>query len=438
MARVLMVTVGGSPEPIVQAVQAHQPDEVVFVCSAPPCTAPSLEQVIGEGTPCRHGENDWRPNLVNQLQLQGFRADLQLILIPDPDDLADIHRRIHEACDALRNRFSRLELCGDYSGGTKAMSAALAMALVDQNAGLSLVAGNRSNLIRIHRSQGVRPMAVSDIRVRRLLQDQLAPLLERHLYDQVALLLRDVGQLHGENLDPDSFEALTEFQGCLAVLMRWDRFEWSDALHLAANTCLPKSLEALFAWWQRVDSAQALLFGEVPQVACTGYELVQDLVLNAERRGSRGWYDDAVARLYRALELLAQTYIQLELQYNHLDFWEHPDIQRDTAEWRLRRGISGLYRWLRYREGDTGLGGAAARQWSVFQELLERRNRSLLGHGLQPVLQRDWQSLQARVNNLVNSALQEAGCTQGPAPEQLPGTQLLQLPAAAVLLGSSA
>jgi hypothetical protein len=281
-------------------------------------------------------------------------------------------------------------------------------------------------------------MAVSDIRVRRLLQDQLAPLLERHLYDQVALLLRDVGQLHGENLDPDSFEALTEFQGCLAVLMRWDRFEWSDALHLAANTCLPKSLEALFAWWQRVDSAQALLFGEVPQVACTGYELVQDLVLNAERRGSRGWYDDAVARLYRALELLAQTYIQLELQYNHLDFWELPDIQRDTAEWRLRRGISGLYRWLRYREGDTGLGGAAARQWSVFQELLERRNRSLLGHGLQPVLQRDWQSLQARVNNLVNSALQEAGCTQGPAPEQLPGTQLLQLPAAAVLLGSSA
>jgi hypothetical protein len=187
-----------------------------------------------------------------------------------------------------------------------------------------------------------------------------------------------------------------------------------------------------------VDSAQALLFGEVPQVACTGYELVQDLVLNAERRGSRGWYDDAVARLYRALELLAQTYIQLELQYNHLDFWELPDIQRDTAEWRLRRGISGLYRWLRYREGDTGLGGAAARQWSVFQELLERRNRSLLGHGLQPVLQRDWQSLQARVNNLVNSALQEAGCTQGPAPEQLPGTQLLQLPAAAVLLGSSA
>lgn len=438
MARVLMVTVGGSPEPILQAAQAHQPDEVVFVCSAPPCEAPSLEQVIGEGTPCRHDDNDWRPNLVRQLQLQGFRPDLQLVLIPDPDDLAEIHRLIHAACDGLRQRFSRLELFGDYSGGTKAMSAALAMALVDQNAGLSLVAGNRSNLIRIQRSDGVRPMSVSDMRLRRLLQEQLPPLLERHLYDQAAVLLREVRQLHGEQLDSTNLEALTAFQNCLAVLMRWDRFEWSEALHDGALTCLPENLEALFAWWQRVDSAQALLFGEAPLVAYTGYELVQDLVLNAERRGSRGWYDDAVARLYRALELLAQTYIQLELQYNHLDFWEHPDIQRDSAEWRLRRGISGLYRWLSYREGDTGLGGEAARQWAVFKDLLMTRNRSLLGHGLQPVLQRDWQSLQARVSNLVSSALHEAGCTQGPDPEQLPGAQLLELPAAAILLGSSA
>ena len=81
--------------------------------------------------------------------------------------------------------------------------------------------------------------------------------------------------------------------------------------------------------------------------------------------------------------------------------------------------------------------GDSARQWGVFQVLLDKRNRSLLGHDLRPVLQRDWQSLQERVNNLVASALQEAGCTQGPAPEQLPGAQLLHLPASTILLGSS-
>ncbi|MDB9309098.1 hypothetical protein PN471_10700 [Aphanizomenon sp. CS-733/32] len=37
-----------------------------------------------------------------------------------------------------------------------------------------------------------------------------------------------------------------------------------------------------------------------------GYEIVQDLILNAERRATQQRYDDAVGRLYRALELLAQ------------------------------------------------------------------------------------------------------------------------------------
>ncbi len=441
MARVLLVTVGGSPEPILQAVQAHQPDEVVFICSAPPCAAPSLDQVIGEGTPCRHltpgGADEWRPNLVQQLQLPDFRPDLQLIALPDPDDLAAIHSRILQACEGLSDRFSRLELLGDYSGGTKAMSAALAMALVDQNAQLSLVAGNRRNLIRIERSEGIRPMAVSTIRVGRLLREQLPPLLERHLYDQAYLLLQELRLLQADSLDQASLEAIDHLKQHLAVLMRWDRFEWDGALSDASRLDPQQHPEALLLWWKRVVAAQTMLHGEQGAVACTGYELVQDLLLNAERRGRRGWYDDAVARLYRALELLAQTYIQLELRYHHQDFWDDPDIQRECRQWRVRRGVGGLFWWLKHREGGTGLGGAASRQWPVLQQLLDARNHSLLGHGLQPVLQRDWRSLQDRVANLVATALREAGCSQGAPPEQLPGVALLQQPAVSVLTGET-
>ena len=439
MARVLLVTVGGSPEPILQAVQAHQPDEVVFICSAPPCAAPSLDQVIGEGTPCRHltpaGAEEWRPNLVQQLQLPHFRPDLQLITLSDPDDLAAIHQRLLQVCEALRDRFSRLELLGDYSGGTKAMSAALTMALVDQNGQLSLVAGQRSNLVRIERSEGIRPMAVSTIRLGRLLREQLPPLLERHLYDQAYLYLNELILLQGESLDQASLDVINKLKQQLAVLIRWDRFEWEMALSEAMRLDLQQHSEDLMAWWQRVVSAQLMLDGEEPTVACTGYELVQDLLLNAERRGRRGWYDDAVARLYRALELLAQTYIQLELRYHHQDFWEIPEIQRDCRQLQLRRGVGGLFRWLKHHEGGTGLSGAASRQWPVLQQLLDARNHSLLGHGLQPVLQRDWRSLQDRVANLVTTALREAGCSQGAPPEQLPGAGLLQQPSVIALIG---
>jgi CRISPR-associated protein (TIGR02710 family) len=441
MTRVLLVTVGGSPEPILQAVHAHQPDEVIFLCSAPPCEAPSLDQVTGPGLPCCHtlpdGRQERRPNLVSQLELAVFDPALQILAFPDPDDLADIHQRIQALCAGMRQRFNVLELLGDYSGGTKSMSAGLAMALVDQNAALSLVAGNRHNLIRIERSDGIRPLAVGTIRLSRMLRDQLPPLLDKHLYEQASLVLREVRQLHHNDLDPSRLVALEQLQASLTMLTHWDRFRWREALAAASTTPLPAGFPELIAWWQRVVYAHDWLDRIDPTSPITGYELVQDLLLNAERRGRRGWYDDAVARLYRALELLAQTYIQHELGIDHQEFWDDPDIRRDCREWNIRRGVAGLYWWLRQREGGTGLGAAASRQWRLLQGLLDARNQSLLGHGLRPVEPASWQSLQDRVSNLVDQALREAGCRQGAPPQQLPGRDLLLLPPARLLLGDA-
>ena len=54
MSKVLLVTVGGSPEPVLHTVRNHNPDEVIFIPSVKPTLRPSLDQVVGEGTPCRH------------------------------------------------------------------------------------------------------------------------------------------------------------------------------------------------------------------------------------------------------------------------------------------------------------------------------------------------------------------------------------------------
>jgi len=441
MTRVLLVTVGGSPEPILQAYRAHQPDELIFICSGLPCQAPSLEQVIGIGSPCLHqGVDDLqesRPNLVVQLGLQGFRPDLQIVVLPDPDDLTAIYQQLQAFCRSLVARFSHLELIGDYSGGTKSMSAALAMALVDQGAALSLVQGERSNLVRIERSAGTRTMPAGVLRLNRLLKDQLPHLLQGHFYDRAGLVLRELRVLHQDSFDDTDLQAITELESCLEVLILWDQFRWQTALDRSAHCQLSSQCPELIAWWQRVAKARQWLEDGKPQQGVTGYELIQDLLLNAARHGSRGWCDDAVARLYRALELLAQTYIQLEKEFDHRSFWDDEQIRRDCRDWSIRRGVGGLYWWLRQTEGDQGLGGSAGRQWYQLRELLNARNQSLLGHGLRPVQQSEWQSLQERVNNLVTTALQEAGCQQGPLPQQLPGVTLLELPAAQHFLSVS-
>ena len=250
-------------------------------------------------------------------------------------------------------------------------------------------------------------------------------------------MLRELRVLHQDSFDDSGLQAITELETCLEVLMLWDQFRWQTALDRSAQCQLSRHCPELIAWWQRVTKARQWLEDGEPQQGVTGYELIQDLLLNAERRGRRGWCDDAVARLYRALELLAQTYIQLEKELDHRSFWDDEQIRQDCCDWSIRRGVGGLYWWLRQTEGDQGLGGSAGRQWYQLRELLNARNQSLLGHGLRPVQQAEWQSLQERVNNLVTIALQEAGCQQGPLPQQLPGVALLELPAAQHFLSAS-
>ncbi|MDI9406964.1 MAG: hypothetical protein QM522_09695 [Chitinophagaceae bacterium] len=444
MTRVLIVSVGGSPEPILKAVELHQPDEVIFACSAPPCPTPSLDQVIGDGTPCLHSVGNLeeaRPNLVTQLGLQGFRPDLQLIELPDPDDLQDCLNRLRAFVQTLAERFSQLELCGDFTGGTKSMSTALAFALLEQKATLSVVSGPRENLVRIDRSEGLRIVDPIPFLAHTLLQEHLPPLLEAHLYGRARSLLIDFQRNQVERLSEAQQQALITLINQLQVLVLWDRFRWREALALGEQVQFDEAWPELWAWWLRVEASLEWDPEQPPGVAITGYELVKDLLLNAERRLSRGRYDDSDARLYRSSELLSHTYIRLELELARPPDWSQRELQLNSGEIFTNMGVNGLYRWLQefeaYRgkgKAERGLGSIYSRQRYELKQLFDTRNQSLLGHGLRPIDQATWQSLQDRVRNLLGSMLQELGIEQGPQPCQLPRLELLHQPLLGVLV----
>jgi CRISPR-associated protein (TIGR02710 family) len=447
MTRVLIVTVGGSPEPILNAVELHQPDEVIFACSAPPCEWPSLDQVIGEGTPCLHrieGREEWRPNLISQLGLRGFREDLQLIPLPDPDDLNACLQRLRAFLQALEQRFSTLELIGDFTGGTKSMSSALAFALLEQQATLSVVSGRRDNLVKIEKSEGLRIVDPLPFLIHRLLQERLPPLLESHFYDRARSLLSDFQRDHADRLQASQQQVLQALIDQLEMLVLWDRFRWREALDLAEQQHFGGAWPDLWDWWLRVEASIDCHSANAPAVQITGYELVQDLLLNAERRGRRGWYDDAVARLYRATELLAQTYIHLELGLAEDPDWTRRDMRLASGDTFVNTGVLSLYRWLQeyesnrgFGKGPNGLGSIYSRQWQHFKRLFDARNASLVGHGLRPIEASEWQSLQARVTNLVSEMLQALNIQAGSAPCQLPGLKFLHHPLISLLQASS-
>mgnify|MGYP001810025575 CR=1 FL=1 len=447
MTCILLVTVGGSPEPILYAVRSLRRElapstvEVVFICSVDPCQKPSLPQVVGEGFPCFHmlpdGSKEVGANLLLQLDINRFEPARQLIGLPDPDDLADAYRRIRDHIQFLRDDGFRGRILGDYTGGTKSMSAALAMACVQLGEEVGVVTGPRTNLEKVDQSATTRLMDIAPLQAMHRLETQLVPILDLHNYGEAAQIVWEFRTVHERSLAPDSLLQVQELQAVFQLLESWDQFQWKDALNLANNSSLALHSPYLLHWWKRVVMARDCMDGQPPGDGMTGYELVQDLLLSAERRGRRGWFDDAVARLYRALELLAQTYITLELKTTPESRWEKDRcfLIDGTKVEASGEGINAIYMWLERREGRSGLGGIFGRRRGQFYRLLRARNSSLLAHGFSPLAEGHWRDLQRDITSFVDDILKQDGFEQGPPPQQLPGSSLLALPAARHLFG---
>jgi CRISPR-associated protein (TIGR02710 family) len=118
-------------------------------------------------------------------------------------------------------------------------------------------------------------------------------------------------------------------------------------------------------------------------------ENVVDMVENARRRiTDQGRYDDGVARLYRAVEMWHQWSLQNRhsISTKQVD-WEGVD-ESSRERFRQATGVDRLPQMLdlvRARMLDGILGDEAHQDDNVLRDLLQKRNSSILAHGLQPI-----------------------------------------------------
>lgn len=155
MSKILFVTVGGSFQPVITAIHSLQPNRVVFIASDG--DKGSKSQVIGDGTPCelRKGAEviERLPNIPTQVNLgDNFQPDRDLILVQNPDDLAECYPKIRDHIQSLQKEGTH-EIIADYTGGTKTLSASLVMAAVDCGIPLYITIATRDNLIKVERGE---------------------------------------------------------------------------------------------------------------------------------------------------------------------------------------------------------------------------------------------------------------------------------------------
>ena len=424
---VLLCTVGGSHQPILEAIRSTEPSHTCFFCTGRDVETGrpgSLTQVTGRGNVIKARREDDQPTLPNlptQAQLDENRYDVVEV---SADDLDQAFFAMRSTIDDLSRRFPDARFVADYTGGTKTMTAALVCAALESvGVELQLVAGARSNLDGVIGGTE-RAMAAS---VARLCLDRaMAPQLAawgRFAYREAAFGLDEIRIGAGT---PDR-QRLGLARALSHALALWDDFDHQGALARIE----PFRGEVARRWPWMLPALRRLKRPDRAENEPTQNEPARlfDLWSNAERRAHQSRFDDATARVYRLIEWVAQWQLRARLGLDTADF--PPDQlpagsdTRPDRDGKIKIGLSQAWQVVgeRLREPDS-VGTFAVQQVPKMLDLLQMRNGSILAHGFCPVQKPDWEKVEAWMREhflpMFLRAADKAGLKE--MPPQLPTT----------------
>lgn len=388
MGKVLVVTVGTGPgveEAIVFSIRETNPELVAFLVSDQ--SGATLERVaalLGQAMPSH-----------------------ELFSVSAPGDVEACYRASAEAVRTLRKRGkSPAEITCDFTSGTKAMSAGLAVAAQAEGCTvLSYVDGRRGPDGRVisgtERLMRLRPVEIWLDVYRR----QLADLFNRYQFVACLEVLDAMSSLTG---DPEATREIQQLRLVVEGYDAWDKFN-----HVAASGRFKDvRLDQLRRWGLDWQANRGFLARAARGEAAFSAEILCDLFLNAGRRREEGKYDDAVGRLYRLIEMIAQgSLMERGVDTANVDPARLPEAVRAAYEARrspdsgkIILGLQEDYRIL--KEFGDPLGEAFIGNVRL-RDLLTARNLSILAHGRAPVGREGCEALEAEARTILGQRVRD-------------------------------
>lgn len=386
---VMVCTVGGTAAPLRTSICHHRPSHVIYVAS------PESRAII-------------RPEIEDGLEWK--LGDTQTVTLSDYQDIVQCVKDMRAGIAKALSDMSLPEdtpLIADITGGTKIMSAALALVMMEFKSRFSYVGG------RIRSKEG---LGIVEPGTEFVVQDanpwdvlalrEVRSLAYAFNHAQFADALA-IAQTLAENTDGTP----KKFYGAIVDLvhgyMLWDSFNHKKALSLLSrahdrlapygvgNPRIAELLRILKRDMERVEllqqDAAPLRSNPGQHGAEQGRTYLLDLLGNAHRCAAAGHYDDAVARLYSAIEKCAKVALWTRhgIDNSHVTQEQLPESLRE--EWRsladeegvARVGLERSYQLLAAL-GDP-LGRAFMEQGESLKKTLQSRNESLLAHGYVPI-----------------------------------------------------
>ncbi|SDF30402.1 TIGR02710 family CRISPR-associated CARF protein [Desulfovibrio legallii] len=398
--KVIVCTVGGSPEPLRTTICFHKPSHVIYFAS------PESRCTIRGSV---------------EADLAWHIGDTQIVTLSNVQDIVQCVLDMRKGIPQALRDMSLPEdtpLIADITGGTKIMSAALALVMMEFQSRFSYVGGCARTKDGLGIVKSGTEKVVQDANPWDVLALREARALAHSFNNAQFVDALTTAQTLAQKMDDAGKK---KFYGAIAAMvqgyMLWDSFDHKAALgHLrqAHDRLVPyvvrsKRLAELHSGLQQdverleIVCEDAKMLRNMPAQPTDemGNAYLRDLLGNAQRRAAAGHYDDAVARLYSAIEKCAKCALRVRhgIDNGHVRPEQVPASLREDwhssleAEGTARVGLEKSFQLLAALDDPLGKDFLASQH--NLKKVLECRNASLLAHGYFPIGKEKYEKLLA-------------------------------------------
>ena len=421
----LILSCGGSPEPLIFSIKNVNPDFVYFLCS--------------------NESKDEVEKIISDTNFDNEKYDIKIV--NDHESLDESFAKSREIIKRLDENFDNIHI--DFTGGTKPMVAGLVLAAIGENCSYSYV-GSKDSKSRDKNGLGIVQSGFEKIKEQKDPYDVFAVMefekgmdfFNRYQFGAAKTNFEDATK----KLESESLKELTYlYLDIVEVYDKWDKFnnktddgrvlisklnkilnniEYSNNINNYLNRNYPsfipqieRNIEFLRL---KISRKGRIKLNDVPYY-------LSDLLNNTQRRIEEGKYDDAVARLYRSIELIAQLklteygvidesnlVINSEFKINKLNLSNLENIEANTFVQKFPSyhnsgrifplALKNSYELL------CILGCDFAKEYlddNGINNNISSRNSSILAHGLKPIDETKANELYSQVFEYAKKAFPE-------------------------------
>jgi CRISPR-associated protein (TIGR02710 family) len=365
--------VGGTPATIIISIVEYKPEFISFCASQDTC--------------------DLVAGIKVEIDKNGLSTKSEITLADNINDLLHCHEKAEKAVERVTLKgYKKEDVIVDYTGGTKNMSVALALAAISHGFSFSYVGGKErtkegvgivvNGQEKIY--QSVNPWDFLGVEEKK----KITTLFNQYQFKAAKDLADDLSK------KTTKYKTLFKKLGFLIEgYYKWDLLQHQETQDCFKRAKIDEILETddmAIRKFAKATEAQLVFLQEIIKDGRKpSIRFILDIYSNAERRFKEGKIDDAILRLYRLVEMAAQE--RLLTKYD-IDV---SDVRKERIPEKLREGFTNDYKsthdgkikipleaaFRLLMELDDDLGKTFASRETRFRDIQSSRNYSYLAHG---------------------------------------------------------